>query len=393
MTRVQSAAPDTTATGPADAPPPTPVERLTWRHPRKDAGGTGLPTPMTKTLLAVDGNSLIHRSFHALAGSQLRTRDGRPTWAVKGALAQVLGAVDRVGADAVVVGFDDAAGNVRRDAHPHYKAHRAEKPGDLVTQLALAVDVFWSAGLHVVIPDGLEADDVLASAASAATAAGWHTVVCTSDRDAFALVDETTSALRIINGGVEASPVLTPERLRILTGIDPWQYRQYAAMRGDASDNLTGIRGVGPKTAVALLNAFGSVDAAFADVDTNGGARVAEVVGTACVRKLADPEGRARFWENVELMTMRTDLDLEMDLTAASGPGLLPVDPQALQDALADVEFGSLQMLAARLLTSTPVGAGGDARATPVAPWDEPSAAATVAAAPAEPPVDELTLF
>src|SRR5690606_37490217 len=130
---------------------------------------------------------------------------------------------------------------------------------DLVTQLALAVDVFWSAGLHVVIPDGLEADDVLASAASAAAAAGWHTVVCTSDRDAFALVTDTTSVLRIINGGVEASPVLTPERLRIILGIDPWQYRQYAAMRGDASDNLTGIRGIGEKTGVALLAAFGSV--------------------------------------------------------------------------------------------------------------------------------------
>ena len=138
-------------------------------------------------------------------------------------------------------------------------------------------------------------------------------MVCTSDRDAFALVTETTSVLRIINGGVEASPVLTPERLRILLGIDPWQYRQYAAMRGDTSDNLTGIRGIGEKTGVALLNAFGSVEAAFADVDTNGGARVAEVLGKACVKKLADPDGRAAFWQNVELMTMRTDLDLAME--------------------------------------------------------------------------------
>lgn len=341
---------------------------------------------MTKTLLAVDGNSLIHRSFHALLGSQLRTRDGRPTWAVKGALSPVLGAVDRVAADAVVVGFDDAAANHRKAAHPHYKAHRLPKPDDLVTQLALAVDVFWSAGLHVVIPDGLEADDVLASAAATATAAGWHTVVCTSDRDAFSLVSETTSVLRIINGGVEASPVLTPERLRIMLGIDPGQYRQYAAMRGDASDNLTGIRGVGEKTGVALLAEFGSVEAAFADVDTNEGRRVAQVLGKACVRKLADPDNRAAFWQNVELMTMRTDVDLGMDLAGGTGPGVLPLDGDALHTALADVEMHSLQMLAARLLTSTPGH-------VPVAA-SAPAAVAAPVAAPAVDEVDEgLTLF
>ncbi|MCM0639601.1 5'-3' exonuclease [Cellulomonas wangsupingiae] len=352
---------------------------------------------MTKTLLAVDGNSLLHRSFHALAGSQLRTRDWQATWAVKGALSQILGAVDRVAADAVVIGFDDAGNNRRKAAHPHYKAHRTEKPADLVTQLSLAVDVFWSAGLHVVIPDGLEADDVLASAASTATAAGWHTVVCTSDRDAFALVDDSTSVLRIINGGVEASPVLTPERLRILLGIDAGQYRQYAAMRGDASDNLTGIRGIGEKTGIALLNAFGSVEAAFADVDTNGGARVAEVLGKACVKKLADPDGRAAFWENVELMTMRTDLDLEMDLTAASGPGLLPVDPQGLHDALARVEFHSLQWLAARVLASAGDDAGADAPGAVVARAPEPArvpVAVTAAAVDVEDDAeDDLTLF
>jgi len=345
---------------------------------------------MTKTLLAVDGNSLIHRSFHALAGSQLRTRDGRPTWAVKGALAQVLNAVDRVGADAVVIGFDDAASNERKVAHPHYKSHRLAKPADLVTQLAIAVDTFWSAGLHVVIPEGLEADDVLASAAAQATAAGWHTVVCTSDRDAFALITDTTSVLRIINGGVEASPLLTPERLRIMLGIDPGQYRQYAAMRGDASDNLTGIRGIGEKTGVALLAAFGSVEAAFADVDAHAGARVAEVLGKACVTKLADPANRAVFWENVELMTMRTDVELGFDLAAGTGPGVLPLDAQALHEALAAVEMHSLQMLAARLLTSTPVGGSvpSDGRADGVAPAHVPAAAAPVAAVE-----DDLTLF
>lgn len=305
---------------------------------------------MTKTLLAVDGNSLIHRSFHALFGSQLRTRDGRATWAIKGALSQILNAVDRTSADAVIVGFDDHTSSVRKDAHPHYKAHRTEKPEDLTAQLALAIDVFRDAGLHVIVPTGLEADDVLASAAATASLAGWHTVVCTSDRDAFALISDTTSVLRIITGGVEASPVLTPQRLQTLIGVDPSHYLQYAAMRGDTSDNLAGIRGIGEKTARLILEVFGSVEAAFADVDTNAGARVAAHVGKACVQKLSDPDGRAEFWRNIEIMTMRDDLDLALDLHSPGAPGLLPLDPHRLHRALAALDLSSLQTYAREML-------------------------------------------
>lgn len=365
------------------------------REPRERTGAAR----MTKTLLAVDGNSLLHRAYHAGAASGTRTRDGRPTWAVRGALSQVLGACDRVSADAVVVGFDDASSNVRKVAHPEYKSHRAEKPADLVAQLALAADVFRDAGLHVVTPPGHEADDVLASAAAAADAAGWRTVVCTSDRDAFALITGTTSVLRIINGGVEASPVLTPERLRLMIGIDPQQYRQFAAMRGDTSDNLAGIRGIGEKTGVALLAAFGSVEAAFADVDENDGARVTAEVGRAVVRKLADPAGRAAFWRNVELMTMRTDVDLALDLTTTPCPGVLPLDEQALYRALAAAELDSLQWLAHRTLVSwdsTPPWrtTGGPARpAAAPAPVVVPAPAPVAAVVPE--PVDDgvLTLF
>ncbi|TFH69934.1 5'-3' exonuclease H3TH domain-containing protein [Cellulomonas sp. HD19AZ1] len=361
---------------------------------------------MTKTLLAVDGNSLIHRAYHAGAASGTRTRDGRPTWAVRGALSQVLGACDRVSADAVVVGFDDASHNVRKTVHPEYKSHRAEKPTDLVEQLALAADVFRDAGLHVVTPPGHEADDVLASAAAHADAAGWRTVVCTSDRDAFALITPTTSVLRLINGGVEASPVLTPERLRLMIGIDPAQYRQFAAMRGDASDNLAGIRGIGEKTGVALLTAFGTVEAAFADVDEHDGARVAAEVGKAVVRKLADPEGRAAYRRNVELMTMRTDLDLRLDLAASPCPGVLPLDATTLHRALAGAELDSLQWLAHRTLVSwdaEPPWRTSGARVAPgvgPAPAAPPAAPGPVAAAPAPVPApaaaaedDVLTLF
>lgn len=321
------------------------------------------PQQTSRVLLAVDGNSLLHRSYHARASTGLRSPDGRATWAVDGLIQQVCGAVNRVRADALVIGFDDHATSVRKARWPHYKATRSEKPPELGEQIQLAIDTLRAAGVHVVVPDGLEADDVLASAAASATAAGWRTVVITSDRDSFALVSETTSVLRLINGGVDGSPILTPARLPVLYNIEAGQYREYAAMRGDSSDNLAGLPGVGEKTAAKLLAAFGSMDKAFADVDTNGGALVRAAAGPAMVKKLADPGNRAAYEETVEIMTMVDTLDLGIDF-ASPGAGLLPLDPDPVQSA-----FGALGLVrATRMAVASWCGLGAPAPA--VAPTD-----------------------
>lgn len=297
---------------------------------------------MRHTLLAVDGNSLVHRSFHALASSGLRTRDGQPTWAVKGFLSQLAGAVERVGAHALVVGFDDHTRSVRKTEHPAYKAQRAPKPPELGQQIALTIQTLRAAGVHVVVPDGLEADDVMASAAHVAAAAGWQTVIVTSDRDSFALIDDTTRVLRVINGGIDASPLLTVDRLHTLVGVHPHQYRQFAAVRGDTSDNLDGIRGIGPKFAAKLLEVFGTIEAAMDDVDRNGGARVAAEVGRSLVAKLADEDGRAAYRRNLTVMAMRRDVPLGLDLTRP-GRGLLPLDRDRVLAALDSLELVSLR--------------------------------------------------
>ncbi|WP_164860604.1 5'-3' exonuclease H3TH domain-containing protein [Rhodococcus sp. X156] len=298
-------------------------------------------------LLAVDGNSLIHRSYHALKHSELRAADGSPTWALKGLLSQLVGGVRRVGADAVVVGLDDSTSNVRKMRYPAYKAHRADKPEDLLVQLAAAGPLLNAAGVHTVVAPGMEADDVVASAAAHAAVAGWDTVVMTSDRDAFALVSDTCKVLRLINGGVDASPLLNPQRMHILNGVHPHQYRDYAAMRGDTSDNLPGIRGVGPKSAVKLLAEFDTVEQAFADVDDNDGLRVAKAAGQSMVAKLRDADSRAAYRRNVELMTMATDLELGLALSAVDGAGRLPVAEDALRAALADAQLGAIAESAA----------------------------------------------
>ena len=243
-----------------------------------------------RTLLAVDGNSLLHRSFHSSARTGFRTSDGRPMWAVRGLLSQLAAAVDRTCADAVVVGFDDPAASVRRQRWPSYKAHRGAKPATLEQQLDAAVEVLRAMGVVVAVPAGLEADDVLASAAAYARAVGARTVVATSDRDSFSLIDDNTRMLRILNGGVEASPMLDPQRLEMVTGVRPDQYLDFAALRGDVSDNLPGVPGIGPKTAARLLAEFGSAAAAFEDACADGD-RCRQVLGACHRREAAPPRG------------------------------------------------------------------------------------------------------
>lgn len=268
---------------------------------------------MTPTLLALDGNSVLHRSFHSGARTGYRTAEGRPGWAVRGLLDQLVAAVDRACADVVVVGFDDPAESVRRDRWPAYKAQRPDKPETLVSQLADAAALLADMGIPVVIPLGLEADDVLAAAAEAGRESGWQTVLATSDRDAFALIDDSTRVLRLINGGVDASPMLTPQRLKLLTGVTPQQYRDLAALRGDPSDNLPGVKGIGKVMGARLLAEFGSGEALFTDV-AGGGERCRACVGPAATARLSTVEARERWEFNRMVMTPHPDARLEAEI-------------------------------------------------------------------------------
>jgi 5'-3' exonuclease len=285
---------------------------------------------VARVVLAVDGNAIVHRAFHSQAGSGFRSADGRPVWAVRGLLSQLVAAVERVRPDVVVVGFDDPAASRRRERWPQYKAHRNDKLDALVDQLRAAADAVATLGLAVVVPPGLEADDVLASVARQAQAAGASTVVMTSDRDAFGLIDATTRVLRIINGGVEASPMLTPERLVTLVGVRPDQYRDFAALRGDPSDNLPGVRGIGPKTAARLLAALGSARAAFDDP-----AAVAEALGTGVAARLAAPGAREAWELNCRVMAMHDDVPVDLSGTA----GAIPLPAAAVRACYGPLEL------------------------------------------------------
>lgn len=322
-----------------------------------------------KLLLVVDAPSLLHRNHHARAHTQMTDRSGRPAWALHGMLRQILEAIDGFAPDAVIFGLDDRSSSVRADFYPAYKAGRAEKDAALVDQLERAGALLDALGLATLTPPGLEADDVSATGATWARENGWSCVIITSDRDAFAHISEHTQVLRLINGGIQASPLLNPARLVALYGVAAEHYLDFAALRGDASDNLPGVAGIGEKTAAALLTQVGSMRVVWADIDHNEGRVVAATLdswatetgsrrmGATVVRRLAAPDARERYDFNVRIMSGHDDLDLGITPDVPGTPGLLPLDPHRVHQVVGFLGVETTTSLAIRVLSTDPASA------------------------------------
>lgn len=317
-------------------------------------------------LLVVDAPSLLHRHHHARAHTRALDRAGRPVWALHGMLRQILESIDRFAPDAVIFGLDDRTASVRRATYPAYKAGRAEKHPELIGQLERAGALLDALGLATLTPPGLEADDVSASGAAWARRHGWDCVIITSDRDAFAHISETTKVLRLIDGGINASPLLDPRRIRTMYGVAAASYLDYAALRGDASDNLPGVNGIGEKTAAALLETAGSMRAVWADIEHDEGRTLAAALdswaadlggrrmGARVVRHLAAPGARERFDFNVSMMRGHDDLDLGLTPDVPGTPGLLPLDIDRVSRVVGFLGNDATTDLAVRVLTGTP---------------------------------------
>jgi DNA polymerase-1 len=234
---------------------------------------------------------------------------------------------------ACVVGFDDPVRSLRRDRHPGYKAARPPKDDALVGLLDRLPGLLGLLGLSVVVPEGLEADDVLGSAAALARRRGVAAALATGDQDAFALVAPTVQVFYLVSG-VRMQQV-SPSWLRARYGVLPEAYPAFAALRGDASDCLPGVRGIGAVTAARLLAAYGDVEAALADP-----AGVARLLGPWVVEALVTQ--RAVYELNRELMAIRDDVAL--DVAACNRP----LDRQAVLAVLED--HGAAELVADRFL-------------------------------------------
>ncbi|MCW2785298.1 MAG: 5-3 exonuclease [Marmoricola sp.] len=323
-----------------------------------------------KLLLVVDAPSLLHRNHHARAHTGITDRSGRPAWALHGMLRQIIEAIDGFAPDAVIFGLDDRTASVRQDFYPAYKAGRAVKDAALVEQLDRAGALLDALGLATLTPPGLEADDVNASGATWARTNNWNCVIITSDRDAFAHISEHTQVLRLIDGGINGSPLLNPARLYALYGVAAEHYLEYAALRGDASDNLPGVSGIGEKSAAVLLEQVGSMDAVWADIEQNDGqALIATLdtwaaesggrrMGATVVRRLAAPGARERYDFNIRIMTGRDDLDLGLTPDVPGSPGLLPLELDRINAVIGFLNVEATRALAIRVLSTDPASGG-----------------------------------
>lgn len=322
-----------------------------------------------KLLLVVDAPSLLHRNHHARAYTRITDRSGKPAWALHGMLRQIIEAIDGFAPDAVIFGLDDRTASVRADFYPDYKAGRAEKDAALVDQLERAGALLDALGLATLTPPGREADDVNASGATWACENDWNCVIITSDRDAFAHISDHTQVLRLIDGGISGSPLLNPARLFALYGVAAEHYLEYAALRGDTSDNLPGVTGIGEKTAAVLLAQAGSMRTVWADIDQNEGRVLATTLdawaaetgsqrlGARVVRRLSVPGARERYDFNIAIMTGRDDLDLGLTPDVPGTPGLLPLDPDRVSKVVGFLNVEATTSLAIRVLSTDPASA------------------------------------
>ncbi len=333
-----------------------------------------IPADQRKLLLAVDAPSLLHRNHHARAHTRLLDRSGRPAWALHGMLRQILEAIESFAPDLVVFGIDDRTQSIRESMYPDYKGGRPDKDPELIDQLDRAAAMLDALGLATVTPDGLEADDVNASAAEWAVRNDWNCVLVTSDRDAFAHISGHTQVLRLINGGINASPLLNPDRLRMLYGVAAENYLDFAALRGDSSDNLPGVPGIGEKTAPILLEQMGSMQAVWADIEHNEGRMLVATldswseetgerrIGSMLLKRLTAEGARARFDFNLALMSGRTDVDLRLTPEVPGSRGLLPLPMERVSRVVGHLNTQFTTDLAVRVLSTDPASMGAPLR-------------------------------
>ncbi|MBQ8137391.1 MAG: hypothetical protein IJ174_08165, partial [Clostridia bacterium] len=219
---------------------------------------------MRDLLLVVDGNSLLHRAFHALPPMEM---DGIYTNAVHGFLMMLLKVIHEYAPASCAVAFDEAAPTFRHQVYADYKAGRAKTPPEMKMQFPIIREVLSAMGLGVLSAEGWEADDILGTMAKkCAESPAWRCMLLTGDRDALQLVDESATVL-FTRKGITETISFTPAMVRELYGIRPDQVTDWKGLMGDSSDNIPGVPGVGDKTAVKLLDAYGTLENTLAHAD------------------------------------------------------------------------------------------------------------------------------
>ena len=261
-----------------------------------------------RTFAVIDGNSLMHRAFHAVLPT-MNAPDGRPTNAIFGFLNMFLKMIDAFNPDGVVVAFDKGKPRVRMEMLPQYKAQRPPMDPDLHAQFPMIKELLAALNVPILQSEGWEGDDILGTMARLGEQAGCDMLLVTGDRDMYQLVTEHVNVVSTRKGLSDVA-IMTPESVDDLYhGITPALVPDFYGLKGDTSDNIPGVPGIGPKKASALIAQYGSLDEVIAHAD--------EVKGKMGenLRAHIDDALLSR-----KVATIRTDAPVELDFEATSFP-------------------------------------------------------------------------
>ena len=273
-------------------------------------------------LVLIDGNSLLNRAFYATP--VFSTRDGRPTNAIFGFVKLYIKIVSDLKPKYTVVAFDLKAPTFRHEMYDGYKATRKPMPEELAAQVEPLKALLAEMKIAMCSKEGLEADDIIGTLSKHLPV---HSYIYTGDRDSYQLVDEKTDVC-FTKRGVSDLLKLNAENFKEVVGIEPPQIVDLKALMGDKSDNIPGVAGIGEKTALSLIEKYGTLDGVYAHIE--------EIKG-ATGEKLK--KGRESAYLSYKLATIDRDCDVTVDLSACSTPFKFP---RSVRDMFAEFEFRSL---------------------------------------------------
>ena len=283
---------------------------------------------MTKRLLLIDGHSMAYRAFFALPADNFTTAQGQHTNAIYGFATMLLSLLSSEKPTHVAVAFDVSRKTFRSEIFPEYKANRAKTPDEFRSQMSYLHELVTAFGISTFEVEGFEADDIIATIAKQAEREGVEVLICTGDRDSFQLVNEKTTVL-YPKRGVSDLARMTPEAVQEKYGMSPEQYPDFAALRGDPSDNLPSVPGVGEKTAAKWVVEYGSLHELIANLDKLGGK-----VGQSLRDSIND------VIRNRELTQLVANVPLELNIDALLWSG---VDENNTNPLFEKLEFKTLK--------------------------------------------------
>ena len=294
---------------------------------------------MPRKIAVIDGNSLMHRAYHAVPPT-MNAPDGTPTNAVFGFISMFLKFVEVAAPDAVICAFDAGRPAFRMEALEQYKAQRPPMDEDLKVQFPIIEGLLESMNVPVVRVKGWEGDDILGTIAARDEELGYETLLVTGDKDAYQLASDLTRIVTTKKGITDVA-IYGPAEVEERYGVTPAQFPDFLGLKGDSSDNIPGVPGIGDKGAARLLSAYGSIDGIYENLDKLKGKQLQNL-----------QENKDAAYISRRVATIVRDLDFPLDIEDASFPSF---DVDTVTEAFRAVRFNAHLTRVLKLVGKEPV--------------------------------------